>query len=543
MEQEYISFLIDLYNHNRITLEELITDLIKGQNIEPNKGVINHLVNNIKKITKNNHTLTLTKTLTNDDAINNTINVCTENNYKIFVFKSGYSSNNTIETGMFKENNEEMRNFIFQHAHPFNIDRNLYTIASIANCVIGNNEIYQFTSEREVKNNKKYKYYLFDNSGTLKKSCDVDKNLNQLIDNYTNSDGTEIQDVYYISQMSEDEMIDKGEKYLLEHGSWNKKLIKTFNKDKKNPTKIPKSKTKKKKMNKWELRSKLLFAGGALLIMYLSNLQNKYDDDYQRYQEIISEESLENIINDNADNTYIDEILEKDNNQHLKDLYLLDKYLRLEKEIRFLDLYDYYDINYSIKLTLEQQKVQDLSIEEVNSLIDNFRKLPSKSKSHEKDILGYKLCYLKGYYQNWICEHGFSITETFLKQLIKGSVCYINGDNYQNYNNYKIRVTSDEQHHIDGGYIEDLENNKIIIDEEKSEIIQDALLVLCYVQELKDGDCPYETTIDTLTRALTIAKKYIEAGTTYKEIGIINKRKILIPETSEIKLVKQKLRK
>jgi DNA-binding protein Fis len=200
---------------------------------------------------------------------------------------------------VFKEDTEYIEEIIFNRTRVGGRDNNLYRITSIANCVIGQNEIYQFKNLKEVQNNSKYTYCLFNKDGKLIEKCLVNKVKKYIYYRYIDNNNDDVEKIYTISRLSDKELYEKGSDYILKNGSWTSNLIS-----------IKKKKTRK------ELITRFKIFGAAIVLV----AGCKFVKENNKYKKTISGQSIESVI---------DEILEMTSD----DIYTLENYIKTEKLI------------------------------------------------------------------------------------------------------------------------------------------------------------------------------------------------------------------
>lgn len=203
MNEIKLNNIIKLYNTNKITLEELITYLLKEQHKQPNPGIVKLLVNSLSKKKNNFEFLTI---IYQDEL--NTLVGFNETKTIAFTITNNLTTREYHKTGPFFEDIKlltQEKNSPHQSAHTS-------IITSISNYKIGINEVYEFDDKTPLNsiiyNPTKYKYYKFTKDGKIQKEYEINQKYNEMIEIHSNKENPSEKNysIYNITKMTKEEL-------------------------------------------------------------------------------------------------------------------------------------------------------------------------------------------------------------------------------------------------------------------------------------------------------------------------------------------------
>ena len=261
---------------------------------------------------------------------------------------------------------------------------------------------------------------------------------------------------------------------------------------------------------------------------------------------VVENASLEDVLNENKDKTYLDEILNLNENingnicsiltdcsalcdSEISDevVYLSTCIKELENYIELVDKIDsltYKNVDKLNKLddkgkAISFTKVND--IEYINSLIEKFNS--ENITDVEKARCMQELQYFNSYYKSYVWHNGLAITEDLLKKALKSYACQVSGLEPKNYTNCSISGDSsakkrtitlvDPVSGIEIKYF--IDNNSGII----NTVLDDLYKVQSWGSHYYDMD--YSDVYDCCVPALKNVKKLIKTGVELEDNTLI----------------------
>ena len=281
-----------------------------------------------------------------------------------------------------------------------------------------------------------------------------------------------------------------------------------------------------------------------LLVGTLVGCATKNEDKQETV--VVENATFEEVLNENKDKTYLDEILNLNENingnicsiltdcsalcdSEISDevVYLSTCIKELENYIELVDKIDsltYKNVDKLNKLddkgkAISFTKVND--IEYINSLIEKFNS--ENITAVEKARCMQELQYFNNYYKVYVWHNGLTITEDLLKKALKSYACQVSGLEPKNYTNCSISGDSsakkrtitlvDPVSGIEIKYF--IDNNSGII----NTVLDDLYKVQSWGSHYYDMD--YSDVYDCCVPALNNVKKLIKTGVELEDNTLI----------------------
>lgn len=221
----------------------------------------------------------------------------------------------------------------------------------------------------------------------------------------------------------------------------------------------------------------------------------------------VDERSLQTVISEEEESTYLDEIFEFQNEEQLKNAYnsLLSKRVKTMElalevldETKDLELPDKSEEDMIIKLSGINNNV--LEIIELYKTADLTEK--------ERELVGRKIVLAKEYAESWLEESGLETAEELLMTTIKSTAAMATGTDPLDYDSWKISYESiDDLGHVNVFYT-GKERTKVRHVETTNKFLLKAQNQIFEIQSGKATDL-----VETAKDALEITKLIVDSGT------------------------------
>lgn len=244
------------------------------------------------------------------------------------------------------------------------------------------------------------------------------------------------------------------------------------------------------------------------------------------YADVDVDANILEIVNNNADEIYLDDILNDNNNKievvclndlltnesnktkiTLKDgISKLDTYLHMYNKIDFVNSIDKNIVSNLKKEDNEyynkiMNEVINYSEEDINNLIEQLEN--DKLTAIERSRIETKLVFLKDCYARWISKNGLEIAEEYLLINIKAIACNLVGLEAKDYNKCTITIPESNQNKTkakDKYYIIDVKENgvtfKCVVKGNEEDPLYACLRELVNIQRRLTNDCAYQPNRD-----------------------------------------------